>query len=186
MCINQIFRFTFKIRSSTLVCSSTAALLNQFAKVIAPPPVKNLQVYPAVKQNQKNINNYYRTKKLLEKLITYHSKTEKLCIVNIHSINFSRPQKVSSFCIRPKMFSTNCLSNSSRSERAVCCVGQDASSMLMAPAEFKGAGFIVLTGSGFICISRDSAQELDFKAFSLDSWASFLTLERWPVKKSRT
>ena len=90
---------------------------------------------------------------LLRKLIVYHNNTEKFCIVNIHSINFSCPENVSSCCIKLKILSTKCLSESSRSDKAASCVEQDASSALDGTVEFTEAGLISLTGSGIILSS---------------------------------
>lgn len=171
----------------TLVCSSIAAWLNHVAKIMTPPVFKNLHAYKFVWSRpwKETMVTYYQTYKVICK---YQHNTEEFCICNIHSISFTCPENVSSFRIKLKMLSTKCLSKSSNPESASSWVEQDgASSTLEGPTEFKGTGSIGVRGSELVeTPSCNSLCSLDLVAFSLDNWTSFLTLDRWLLKKSRT
>jgi hypothetical protein len=79
-----------------------------------------------------------------------------------------------------KIFSTKCLSSSSKPGRSSSWVEQEgASSTLAGPTEFKGTGSIGVIGSELIIVpSFGCLHALDLMAFSLDNRTSFLTLER--------
>lgn len=118
----------------------------------------------------------------------YQHNTVEFCIRKIHSINFTCPENVSSFRIKVKIFSTNCLSKSSMPGRASSCVEQDgASSTLVGTTVFKGTGSMGIKAPEVAEIpSCGSVYSLDLMVFSLDKRTTFLTLERWLVKNSRT
>jgi hypothetical protein len=64
-------------------------------------------------------------------------------------MSFTCPVNVSSFRNKPKIFSTKCLSNSSKPGSMSSCVEQEgASSTLEGPAEFKGTGLWATESKG--------------------------------------